>query len=242
MRFSIIIPAYNEEHFLPRLLDSVEVARATYTRGREAVEIIVADNSSTDKTAELAASRGCRVVRVEKRIIAATRNGGARAARGEILCFIDADSQIHPQTFNEIDKALAGGRVIGGATGLRLERKSIGILLAYCMVVPGVWLTGVDAGVVFCRREDFAAVGGYDESRLYAEDVMFLLALRRRGKVKGQSLARLRNVKALGSTRKFDEFGEWHYFSMISRAGWGLLTGKICDRELADNYWYNPRR
>jgi glycosyltransferase involved in cell wall biosynthesis len=239
-RFSVIIPAYNEAQLLPRLLDSIDVARLTYQGGSEAIEVIVADNSSTDKTAEIAISRSCRVVRVSKRSIAAARNGGAHDASGDIFCFIDADSQIHPCTFEAIDEALASGRIIAGATGLHLERKSPGILLAYCLLVPLIWLTGIDAGVVFCRREDFQAIGGYDESRLYAEDVIFLLMLRRRGRQRRQRLTRLRSVKALGSTRKFDEFGDWHYFTLM-RSVIGFLRGQE-DRELADRYWYKPHR
>lgn len=242
LRFSIVVPAYNEEQLLPRLLDSIEAARSSYREGREAIEIIVADNASTDKTAEVAKSRGCIVVKVKKRVIAAARNGGARAAQGEMLCFIDADSQLHPQTFNAIDEALADKRVIAGATGVRLERRSPGILLTYCMIVPLVWLMKMDTGVVFCRRQDFEAVGGYNESLLYAEDVAFLLALRRRGRKKGQRLTRLRSVKALGSTRKFDEHGDWHYFSMAMRAAVGLFTGKTRNGEFADSYWYKPKR
>ena len=69
-RISLIIPAYNEEELLPRLLDSIDAARATYGG---TVEVIVADNASTDGTAELARRRGCRVVAVEKRAIAAAR-------------------------------------------------------------------------------------------------------------------------------------------------------------------------
>ena len=64
---SLIIPAYNEAELLPRLLDSVDTARAAYGG---TVEVIVADNASTDETAEIALQRGCRVARVEKRSIA----------------------------------------------------------------------------------------------------------------------------------------------------------------------------
>src|SRR6266496_3524013 len=103
-RYSLIIPAYNEERLLGRLLDSVDAARATYGGG-DAVELIVADNASTDRTAVIAAMRGCRVIAVEKRVIAAARNAGARAARGEFLAFVDADAQVHPDTFVEIDRA-----------------------------------------------------------------------------------------------------------------------------------------
>jgi len=58
-RFSLIIPAYNEERLLERLLDSVDAARTAYGRG-DAIEVIVADNASTDRTAVIAATRGCR--------------------------------------------------------------------------------------------------------------------------------------------------------------------------------------
>ncbi|HYY58504.1 MAG TPA: hypothetical protein VE842_14320, partial [Pyrinomonadaceae bacterium] len=157
-------------------------------------------------------------------------------------CFVDADSRIHPRTFDAIDEALYGGRAAAGATGVYLERKSPGILLTYCMFVPLILLTGMDIGVVFCRREDFQAVGGYDEGRLYAEDVVFLLALRRRCRLRGQRLVRLGSVKALFSMRKFDEFGDWHYFSLAIRAGAGLITGHASDREVAERYWYKPQR
>ena len=80
MRFSVIIPAYNEERYLPRLLDSIEVARANYSGGRDQIEVVVADNASTDRTAEVASEHGARVVHVAKRRIGAARNGGARTA------------------------------------------------------------------------------------------------------------------------------------------------------------------
>jgi glycosyltransferase involved in cell wall biosynthesis len=242
MKFSIIIPAYNEEQYLPRLLNSIEVARSNYSGGAEAVEVIVADNDSGDRTAEIAAARGARVIKVEKRRIAAARNGGGHAARGEIVCFIDADSAVHPQTFNAIERTISAGRYIGGSTGLTLERKSFGLLVTYCLGAPLVLLTGMDSGVVFCRREDFEAVGGYDEGYMYAEDLLFLMALRRLGKTRGQRLTRLPEVRALGCTRKFDQFGDWHYFGMLIHAIKSLITGNWHDQKLADRYWYKSGR
>lgn len=238
-RFSIIIPAYNEERLLPRLLASVEIARANYKH--EDVEVIVADNSSTDRTAEIARSKGCRVVSVTERRIASARNGGARIARGEIFCFIDADSAIHAHTFEKIDRILSDGRIIGGATGVYLERKSLPILAAYCFLMIFVWLTGMDTGVVFCRREDFRGVGGYDENLLFAEDVNFLLALKRRGRRRGQKLTRATSIKALGSTRKFDDYGDWHYFTLPFRFAADYFSDQDKRRKFAD-YWYNPLR
>jgi glycosyltransferase involved in cell wall biosynthesis len=223
-RFSVVVPAYNEEKDLPRLIDTIDAARASYGRP-EAIEVVVADNLSTDGTGAVAAASGCRVVRVEKRVIAAARNGGARAASGEILCFVDADAQIHPETFRAIDDALATGRVVAGATGVRLERLSAGIVGAYALILPLVWLTNIDTGLVFCRREDFEAVGGYDESLRIAEDVAFLWALKRLGRRRGHKLVRLRANKAIGSLRKFDEYGDWHYVTMLPRCLWLFLSG-----------------
>jgi glycosyltransferase involved in cell wall biosynthesis len=242
MKFSVVIPAYNEEQYLPRLLDSIAVARTNYSGGAEAVEVIVADNDSSDRTAEIAAARGARVVKVEKRRIGAARNGGGHAALGEIVCFIDADSAVHPQTFDAIDSAISGGRYVGGATGLRLERKSVGLVVTYYLAASLVLLTGMDSGVVFCRREDFETVGGYDETRLYAEDLLFLIALRKLGKTRGQRLTRLPKVRALGCTRKFDQFGDWHYFGMLGHAIKSLITGNWHDQNLADRYWYKSGR
>ena len=238
-RYSLVIPAYNEERLLGRLLDSVDAARATYGGG-DAVEVIVADNASTDRTAVIAATRGCRVIAVEKRVIAAARNAGARAARGEFLAFVDADAQVHPDTFVEIDRALADPRVVAGATGARLERWSIGIAFTYAMIVPIVLVTGMDTGVTFCRKEDFEAIGGYDESRLVAEDVAFLWALRRLGQTRGQRLARATRAKIVASTRKFDEFGDWHFFSVAIEALRHLMRRDLT--RFTASYWYKPNR
>jgi len=242
MEFSVIIPAYNEERYLARLLESIAVARSNYSGGPDEIEVIVANNDSTDRTAEIAAAHGARVTTIKKRRIAAARNGGARAACGEILCFIDADSAVHPQTFDAIDKAMKTGSYVWGVTGAILERKSFALMVTYCVAIPMVWLTGLDTGLSFCRREDFEIVGGYDENRLYAEDVILPLALRRLGRTRGQKLIRLPQVKALACTRKFDQFGDWHYFWMLGHVLKSLLTWNWHDEKLAQRYWYDSGR
>ncbi len=242
-RISVVIPAHNEARFLPRLLRSLGAARGRFVQGAGGVEIIVADNASTDATPRIAAEQGARVVPVAKRTIAAARNGGARAASGDILAFIDADTvSVHPETFNVIAGLLGPGRFVGGATGVRMERLSPGIALTYALMLPIVWLTRMDTGVVFCRREDFLAVGGYDENLLFAEDVKFLFALRRLGRPRGQRLVRARSVKAVASTRKFDEFGDWHYLLDFPRVILGQLFGRRSLADFARRYWYETRR
>jgi glycosyltransferase involved in cell wall biosynthesis len=240
IRFSLVIPAYNEAAYLPRLLDTVDAARRAYDGGSDAVEVIVADNASTDETAAIARERGCRVAAVEKRVIGAARNGGARIAQGEIVSFVDADMRIHPDTFNAIDRALATGRFIGGATGALPERWSLGIATTLALVMPLVILARMDTGVVFCRREDFEAIGGYREDRLFAEDVAFLMALKRLGWRRHQVLARVISARAIASTRKFDKHGEWHFL----RLPWVMVVAAFRDPEhqgWAKKYWYEDR-
>lgn len=241
-RFSLVIPARNEERFLPRLLDTIDEARLRYQGGASAIEVVVADNASTDRTAGIAATRGCRVVTVETRAIAAVRNAGGRAARGEILGFVDADTRIHPETFNAIDRSISTGKVVAGATGVTLERWSVGLAVTYALMVPFVWLLRMDTGVVFCRRDDFEAVGGYVESLRFAEDVRFLYDLRRLGKRRGQRLARVTSAKAVASTRKFDAHGDWHYLARMVPL---MLAYPFSRRPMDDfvqRYWYDDAR
>lgn len=239
---SLVVPAWNEARYLPALLDTVDAARAAFREGPGAVEVIVADNGSTDATAAIAAGRGCTVVPVEKRCIAAARNGGAAVARGELLCFVDADTRIHPDTFNAVLAAVEAGRWIAGATGVRLERWSLGIFLTWCLMMAMLVLLRMDTGVVYCRRKDFEAVGGYDEGRLFAEDVQFLLDLRRLGRTRGQTLVRLRRVKALASLRKFDTHGDWHYFTQMLPRVVRSLRDPAAHRDFASKYWYEDER
>lgn len=244
MKISLVIPAWNESALLPRLLDSVTVAQQRWGasgRSAEDLEVIVADNQSTDATARIAADRGCRVATVEKRAIAAVRNGGAAIARGELLAFVDADSMIHPDTFPAIAAAMTDPRHVGGATGVSMERWSLGIALTYALMLPVVWLTHFDTGVVFWRRADFEALGGYDERRLVAEDVDFLWRLRRLGRSRGQRLTRLRGVKTITSTRKFDLHGDWHYFLQMPAQAWRLLRDRNAVNDFARRYWYEGR-
>lgn len=93
-QLSLVIPAYNEAAMLPRLLSSIAIAKMS-SRSCLHLEVIVADNASTDETAQLAAAAGARVVPVERRCIASARNGGAAAAGGDLLAFVDADSLVH---------------------------------------------------------------------------------------------------------------------------------------------------
>jgi glycosyltransferase involved in cell wall biosynthesis len=240
--FSVIVPAYNEAALLPRLIDSLEIARARWAGSPDGIEFVVANNQSTDSTAALARARDCVVVEVEHRCIAAARNGGARASTGEVFCFVDADTVVHAETFNEIARVMRGGRCVAGATGARMERMSPGIAVTWALVMPMVRLLGVDTGVVFCRAADFAAVGGYRESLLAAEDIDFLNRLKRLGRPRGQQFMRASAAPAIISTRKFDRYGDWHMLRELLTVPWRLRGGRKTAEPAIRRYWYDDRR
>lgn len=246
-RISLVIPAYNEKAYLPRLLDSVDAARRAYQSGPDAVEVIVADNVSTDTTAAIAAERGCVVARVEKRDIGAVRNGGVAVARAGILAFVDADIPIHPDSFNVIEKTLANPGIVAGATGDRWERMSFAIWITDFLTFPLARMGHFERGIVFCRRADFDAIGGFSEEKLFGEDIKFVRDLCAHGRRNGRKFARPRGARGVRSTRKMDKFGDWHLLKIILQASYRMTFSRRtlkADREqFAKMYWYDdPKR
>jgi glycosyltransferase involved in cell wall biosynthesis len=249
---SLVIPAWNEAAYLPRMLDSVEAALERFSWGRERVEVIVADNGSTDETAKIAESRGCKVVPVAKRCIAAARNGGAAFAKGELIAFADADFVIHPDSFNFICEAMQRGGYVGGGTGVTMERWSLGIRMTWAVILPMMWLCGLDGGIWFCRRADFELIGGYNEDIRAGEDVLFLRALKKlgKGRIPREKMITRFTAKEIGykptlavaSCRKWDKHGEWHMFrDAIVNLPRFLFSPRRTANNYIEKYWYTGR-
>src|SRR5262245_55271050 len=108
---SFIVPAHNEQAYLGRTLQAIH--ESALDTGRN-YEIIVVDDASTDETANIACQLGATVVAVNKRQIAATRNAGAGAARGEWFFFVDADTIIQSRVLVSALKHLEQGAAGGG--------------------------------------------------------------------------------------------------------------------------------
>ena len=116
---SFVVPAYNEEKYLAATLQSIHAAAKAVG---ESYEIVVANDASTDATAQIAEQHGARVVTVQKRQIAATRNAGARASSGDMLIFVDADTQVNAPLISEAVAALRAGAA-GGAGAARVHAR-----------------------------------------------------------------------------------------------------------------------
>ena len=177
---TFIIPAHDEARLIASTLDALRTATLTL---QEAVEIIVVDDASTDSTARIASQHGASVVRVDHRHIAAARNAGAQQANGEHFVFVDADTLIDATVVHAAMDAMRSGAVGGGAT-VRFN----GALPVYVRMVAtfSVWLLRVlriaPGCFVFCTREAFDAVGGFDERYYAAEDVAMSRGLARHGR------------------------------------------------------------
>lgn len=177
---SFIIPAFNEEQLLGRTL------RAINDAGRavgEEFEVIVADDASTDRTGEIAAEHGARVVAVNHRQIAATRNSGARAAAGEMFIFVDADTVVNEGAVRAAVEAMRAGAVWGGCA-IRFDGTVplFGRVLV-AVTMPVYRMFGLATGCfLFSTREAFDAAGGYDEQYFGAEEAVLSRALGRQGR------------------------------------------------------------
>lgn len=235
-RFSIIIPARNEERLIVRCLESIRAAAAAYP---DQVEIIVVLNRCTDRTEEIAHRFGARTIREDARNLARIRNAGAESATGDLLITIDADSAMTPGTLIAIDQALASDTTVGGGTIIRPDRMSAGVFVTLVMFRILLLIYPISAGLFWCRREDFEALGGFNEDLVSGEDLDFARRLRAYGRKIGRPFSTLRGGHIITSCRKLDMFGDWHIVRSPLFA-WRILKGK--HQRVADAYYYDVER
>ncbi len=207
----MIIPALNEERFigetLRRLHQAVQLLHAGH---RCPVQVIVVDNDSDDRTAEVARGFGATVVPEPIRNIARARNAGARTAEGEMLLFLDADTLVPPCVLSTIGAVTDDPLCIGGAVDID-HCPSSALIRLYLRV----WrllgrLTGMAQGAAqFCRREAFLALGGYDETIYMGEDVDFYWRMSRAARRGGRRVCYITDVRVTPSARRFDRWPIW---------------------------------
>jgi glycosyltransferase involved in cell wall biosynthesis len=179
---SFIVPAYNEEFELPLTLVAIHTAAAG---ANQEYEIIVVDDGSTDATALTAEKSGARLVPIQRRQIAAARNAGAHAARGDTLFFVDADTRISTVHINHALAALEAG-CSGGSARVITD----GVIPLWGRVMVRVFCclyfaSKLGAGAfLFTTRKNYDAVGGFDEGFFIGEEVYFSIALKKLGRFK----------------------------------------------------------
>jgi glycosyltransferase involved in cell wall biosynthesis len=215
-RFSVIVPTWNEERWLPLLLGKID--------GDPSVsEIIVADHSSTDDTAKIALDFNCRLV--AGGLPAVGRNAGARAAAEEIFLFIDADVSVTSEILDSLRKEFSTSDTMLVYFRMIPISDRLYIRAAYKAADVYARLTGLlgtsqgSAPLICVRRSAFVAVGGFDEAVGAAEDVDFIHRV-------GRQVGGVRYVRATSlyvSARRFDIEDRFRY--SLKCVIWGLLRG-----------------
>jgi glycosyltransferase involved in cell wall biosynthesis len=235
---SIIIPAWNEEKWIGRAIESLQRAATIYERERRATaEIIVVDNNSTDRTGAVARQHGVTVVFEPVNNIGKARNAGVKAARGKFLAFCDADNQVTENLLVLIHDHLTNPRIAGGGTWIEPERRSLKISFFYLIWGIYVRFSRVGVGMMHCRKADFDAFGGFDESIFAAEDVQLAYDLKKIGKPRGQKFHLIRQGWIITSTRKIDQTPLWEMIAKLLGFAFGLQK-KIRSKEYCA-HWYD---
>ncbi len=233
MMLSVVIPAYNESQFIGETIQAV--GQAMHDAGISSYEIIVADDDSTDDTAEIARSLDAKVVKSGKRNIGATRNRGAESAEGGYLLFVDADTLINSQNVLEMMLAFENGFIGGGTTVHWSEpcgKWTINVGL-------GLWnrvskLFSLPAGsFLFVTREAFQNAGGFDEEFFVSEELQLAKKLKRLGRLT------ILKTPIVTSPRKAHQFTGWEFFWFFAK---GILNPARTVRDRRKlTIWYERR-
>src|SRR5262249_48017576 len=228
--------ASNEERLLGETLRHVQAGRGSFTSAGWASELIVCDNNSTDRTAELARAAGAAVVFEPVNQIARARNAGARAASGDWLLFVDADCAPGPELFEDVIGAIESGRCVGG--GCTIAMAGAPLVLRFWV---GAWnalsrIARWAAGAfLFCEAAAFRAAGGFSEELFASEE----LDLSRRLKRQGRFII-LHRHPVVTSGRKAELYSWREHAAFLLR--WVLSGGRNLRRREDCGIWYDGRR
>jgi len=238
MKYSLIIPAWNEQAFLPHTLSRVNDAMAVLAeRSNHHGELIVVDNNSTDDTASIAREQGATVVFEPVNQIARARNRGAACAQGDALVFLDADSSCSSELLEQVLDLLEAGATVGGGSVIAPDRSIDGAALRGLELWNQIALRAkLAAGCfVFCRKDAFTDVGGFN-ARVYAgEEIYLSRALKRWGRKNGMGFHIATIDPVVTSVRKLDWYSP---VQLVRQTLMVLIPGALYSRRFCKT-WYD---
>jgi cellulose synthase/poly-beta-1,6-N-acetylglucosamine synthase-like glycosyltransferase len=229
--YSIIIPAYNEAALLADTLASAKNAQSRLPN--HTGEIIVVDNNSSDQTGRIAKSLGTKVVFEPVNQISRARNCGAKAASGRYLIFLDADTLLSEQLLAETLQLLDTGKTAGGGTLLNcasVEPLKVKRLVQLWNFISRFRKLAAGS-FLFCLRQAWEELGGFDESVYVAEELIFSKKLKKWAK-KHKMTFRILNIPVKTSFRKF------YHLTIVSSLAFGLFVKKNKDK---CRLWYERK-
>lgn len=241
MHLSIIIPAFNEERLIMHCLDSVAESLAANQKPGFTAEIIVVDNNSTDKTAELATQAGAKVVFEPINQIGRARNSGATVATGEWLLFVDADSLLNPGMVADILNMIESGQYVGCGSVMHMPdlpwwgKAAIQLWTVFSVVFH--WASGA---LVVCRADAFREVGGFNQELFAADEIDLSQLLKKWGRKHGLKFTILTRHPLVTSPRKVQLYSGWEIISQILRVVFSPRRSLQDKKKLP--IWYDGRR
>ena len=171
---SLIISAYNEEDYIASCLSSVE-----QNASNQLFEVIVVDNNSTDKTAEIAKSfSNVRVILEKEKGVTKARERGFRESTGDIVAFMDADCRMPEGWARRVAEEFDGDPSLACLSGpyVFYDASKWQNFLSWCywylLGIPSYFLTGymAVAGNMVLRRSVLEKMGGFDTSIVFYGD------------------------------------------------------------------------
>jgi glycosyltransferase involved in cell wall biosynthesis len=241
VQISVIVPAFNEERLLPASLRAVRAAIAAFEARGWACELIVCDNNSTDRTAEIARAAGAMVVFEPFNQIARARNAGATHASGDWLVFVDADSQPSQELFEEVAAEIEGGRCLAGGSTVALDtdRWVAQFFAALWNTLSRLCKWGAGS-FVYCETSAFREIGGFSQTLYAGEEIDLFKRLKRLARRKGRSIAILHRHPLVTSDRKLRLYSAREQLAFVLKVS--LSAGRVLRDRGACFPWYDGRR
>ena len=241
MKISVVVPAFNEERLLGETLKRVNIALSAFTQRGWAAELIVCDNNSTDRTAEIARLAGATVVFEPVNQIARARNGGAAVATGDWLIFVDADSHPTMELFADVAKQIAAGRCVAGGCTLRLDEFHPA---AWC--ITHLWngasrfLRLMAGSFIFVETKVFRELGGFSHELFVAEELELSKRLKKFAKENGRKIVILHRHPLVTSARKMRLYTAREHLRFLRKTVFNQR--KAMTDPAAAHLWYDGRR
>ncbi|MGV3771379.1 MAG: glycosyltransferase [Verrucomicrobiales bacterium] len=241
MKFSIIIPAYNEEKLLPNTLPHILRSSEGLKKAGIDLEFILANNNSADRTAAIAAEHGFQVVFEPVNQIGRARNAGASIATGDWLIFIDADSLPSPELFSETLRLIETGKVLAGGSTVKLDEPLImgAIFVGVWNLLSRFkrWLAG---SYIFCDARVFRELGGFSPDLYASEELELSERFKKRAKQVGKRVTIIRRHPLQTSARKAHLYSPGEHLKFLLRVI--FKPKRVLSSREACHTWYDGRR
>ena len=241
MKISIVIPAFNEERLLGESLAQIKSATGAFTQRDWEVELIVCDNNSTDRTAEIARAAGAIVVFEPINQIARARNSGAAAATGDWLVFVDADSHPSAELLADVAEQIISDKCLAGGATIRLDEKYfIANLITWTWNRASRILKLLAGSFIFCNAAAFRKIGGFSHELFAAEELELSKRLKKLARETGKRIVILHPHPLVTSARKMKLYTAREHLRFLRRMIFNQRRA-VSSREEA-HLWYDGRR